>query len=61
MQFPLTHWDGDRFTFVPTGENAPAGSISAVSFASGNHTQADSVTIEFFDQHGWGTFVRERG
>ena len=25
-QFPLTHWDGQTFTMVPTGENAPDGS-----------------------------------
>ena len=32
QQFPLTHWDGQVFTMVPTGENAPDGSISAVTF-----------------------------
>lgn len=50
--FPMTHWDGDVFTFVPTGENAPAGSISKATFAG------NTVTLEFFDEDKLGTFTK---
>ena len=59
QQFPLTHWDGQVFTMVPTGENAPDGSISAVPFEVGADTGAAStMTIEFYDKEGQGTFRR---
>ena len=57
MPFPLTHWDGQVFTMVPTGENAPDGSISAVSFDVSGDT-AKALTIEFFDHDELGTFTR---
>ncbi|TQC49064.1 serine hydrolase [Rhodococcus sp. WS4] len=50
--FPLTHWDGDTFTFTPSGENAPPGTISKATFAGNN------VTLEHYDTEGTGTFVR---
>ena len=50
--FELTHWDGDTFTFVPTGENAPDGSISQATFSG------DTVTLEFFDKNGMGRFTK---
>ena len=50
--FPLTHWDGDVFTFVPTGENAPPGSISAATFGG------DGLTLEFYDEDQLGTFTK---
>jgi CubicO group peptidase (beta-lactamase class C family) len=61
QQFPLTHWDGQVFTMVPTGENAPAGSISAVTFAGAEAdgtTPATTMTIEFYDKEGLGVFRR---
>lgn len=59
QQFPLTHWDGQVFTMVPTGENAPDGSISAVTFEVGADAGAAStMTIEFYDKEGQGTFRR---
>jgi len=57
MQFPLTHWDGQIFTMVPTGENAPDGSISKVTFTLTGDT-ASAVTVEFFDADQLGTFRR---
>jgi CubicO group peptidase (beta-lactamase class C family) len=57
MQFPLTHWDGQIFTMVPTGENAPDGSISMVTFALAGDT-ASAVTVEFFHANQLGTFRR---
>jgi len=50
--YPLTHWDGDVFTFSPGDENAPPGSVSAARFTG------DSLTLEYFDDDGMGTFTR---
>lgn len=50
--FPLTHWDGDVFTFPIANENAPAGSISTATFTR------DGLTLELFDEDGMGTFAR---
>ncbi len=54
LRFPLTHWDGDEFTFVPTGESAPPGSLSALTFTAGAH----GFTAEYFNQYGLGAFTR---
>jgi CubicO group peptidase (beta-lactamase class C family) len=51
-KFELTHWDGNVFTFIPTGENAPPGSISKATFAGGN------LTLEFYDAEKMGTFAK---
>lgn len=56
-QFPLTHWDGQVFTMVPTGENALDGSISAVTFEVSGET-ASTMTIEFYNKEGLGVFRR---
>lgn len=48
----LTHWDGDRFVFELDGENGPAGSRSLATF------DGNTLRLEFFDQHGLGTFRR---
>ena len=60
QQFPLTHWDGQVFTMVPTGENAPDGSISAVTFEGGDGgaAPASTMTIEFYNKEGLGVFRR---
>jgi CubicO group peptidase (beta-lactamase class C family) len=50
--FRLTHWDGDVFTFTPTGENAPPGTISKASFSEGR------VVLEYFDGEGLGILLR---
>lgn len=50
--YPLTHWDGQVFTFGLTNENAPSGSVSAVTF-DGNR-----MTIEYLDDDKMGTFTR---
>ncbi|RJG07943.1 serine hydrolase [Noviherbaspirillum cavernae] len=52
MTYPLSHWDGDVFTFTLNNENAPPGTISKASFSSGK------VVLEYFDDGGLGTFVR---
>ena len=52
----LTHWDGDTFSYEPTGENAVG--ISAVTFTMGPDGQATTVLVEFLDANGLGTFTR---
>jgi CubicO group peptidase (beta-lactamase class C family) len=52
MVRPLTHWDGDVFTFTLYNENASPGTISKASFLS------DRVTLEYYNEDGMGTFVR---
>lgn len=48
--YPLTHWDGDVFTFPLSNENAPDGTISKAVFTP------DDVTFEYWDTNGLGTF-----
>ncbi|SPM40578.1 serine hydrolase [Mycobacterium numidiamassiliense] len=50
--FPLTHWDGDTFTFPLTDENAPAGTISKATFAG------TTLNLEYYDTEKLGTFTR---
>ncbi len=49
---PLTHWDGNVFTFSMVNENSPPGSISTATF-DGNR-----LVLEYFDADGKGTFTR---
>jgi CubicO group peptidase (beta-lactamase class C family) len=53
----LAPWSGDSFTFDPGGENAPEGTRSEVRFRVDGAT-ARSVTVEFWDENGLGTFTR---
>jgi CubicO group peptidase (beta-lactamase class C family) len=50
--FPLTHWDGDTFTFTLQNENAPPGTISKATFAG------NELTLEYYDRNKLGTFTR---
>jgi hypothetical protein len=50
--FPLTHWDGDTFTFPLDGDNAATGTISKATFAG------NTLTLEFYDKDKLGTFTR---
>ena len=52
LSAPLKHWDGNVFTFSFVTENAPPGTISKATF------DGDSLTLEYFDQDGKGTFTR---
>ena len=49
---PLTHWDGNVFTFAMVTENSPPGSVSKATF-DGNR-----LVLEYFDTDGKGTFTR---
>ena len=53
--FPLTHWDGDTFTFPLTNENAPPGTISKAVFSGFPVT---GLNLEYFDSDKLGTFTR---
>jgi CubicO group peptidase (beta-lactamase class C family) len=55
--FPLEPWDGDTWSFVPTGENAPKGSLSSAAF-SRDGAQVTTVMLGYFDKWGLGTWVR---
>jgi hypothetical protein len=50
--WPLTHWDGNTFTFSFISENAPPGSVSTARF------DGDKVTLEYYDADGKGAFFR---
>ncbi len=56
--FPLRHWDGDTYVYEPSGESANPGSVSKVTFARGPGGRATSMTIEYYQQDGMGTFTR---
>jgi hypothetical protein len=55
--YPLGHWDGNRFSFFPTGENA-VGITQATFTPNAAGTQATSVTLEYYDADRLGTFTR---
>jgi hypothetical protein len=57
-QYPLRHWDGPVFVYTPKGENAPDGSISAVTFTTGSLGHASALAIEFYADSGRGEFIR---
>jgi CubicO group peptidase (beta-lactamase class C family) len=52
LRLPLSHWDGDVFTFTLVNENATPGTISKATF------EGDRVTLEYYDRDGLGTFVQ---
>ena len=54
--FPLTHFDGDTFSFESIGENGngPAGAL----FAESADGSPQAVTLDFYDPTGLGTFTR---
>jgi CubicO group peptidase (beta-lactamase class C family) len=55
--YVLHHWSGDLFAFYPTGENALG--ITAATFnADGGGSRAPSVTLEYYNATGLGTFSR---
>jgi CubicO group peptidase (beta-lactamase class C family) len=55
--YPLAHWDGNRFSFFPTGENA-VGITQATFTPNAAGTRAQRVTLEYYNAEGLGTFTR---
>jgi CubicO group peptidase (beta-lactamase class C family) len=54
--FPLTHWDGNTFSYLPSGENAVG--VSAMTFSIGSDGHAARFVVENLDGEGLGTFIR---
>lgn len=54
--FQLTHFDGDTFTFESIGENANG--LAGALFAGARGGTSPSVTLDFYDRTGLGTFTR---
>ncbi|MFY9637052.1 MAG: serine hydrolase, partial [Cellulosimicrobium cellulans] len=54
--FPLTHFDGDTFSFESVGENANG--LAGAIFAGASGGPAPSVMLDFYDRTGLGTFTR---
>ena len=52
QSYPLTHWDGDTFTFELATENAPTGTVSKATFV------ANTLNLEYYDSNKLGTFTR---
>ena len=50
-RFPLTHYDGDTFSFVTSGENAVG--RTGVTFTDG------TVRVEYLDENHLGTFTQQ--
>lgn len=57
--FPLTHFDGDTFSFETIGENANG--LAGALFAESRHGSSPQVTLDFYDRTGLGTFTRRAG
>ncbi|HEY0229073.1 MAG TPA: serine hydrolase [Mycobacterium sp.] len=55
LALPLTHWDGDTFTFSLTNENAPPGTTSKATFAG---FPGATLNLEYYDTEKLGTFTR---
>src|SRR5262249_3798335 len=56
VTYPLTHYDGDTFTFLPVAENAYT--VSGAHFAFGRRGPATEVTIDYYNFEGQGTLTR---
>ncbi|MCU1572272.1 MAG: serine hydrolase, partial [Micrococcaceae bacterium] len=54
--FPLTHFDGDTFSFDSIGENANG--LAGALFKGSDSGPSPSVTLDFYDKTGLGTFIR---
>ena len=52
MSWPLTHWDGDIFTYQPSNENAPPGTVGQATF------DGSALVLQLLDINGLGTFTR---
>jgi hypothetical protein len=55
--FPLTHFDGDTFSFETIGENANG--LAGAIFAAPGNGSSSSVILDFYDRTGLGTFTRD--
>lgn len=56
LSAPLTHYDGDVFSWLAPGGNGDP--VSAVTFGGGAGGAAQTIQIETLDSYGFGTFTR---
>jgi CubicO group peptidase (beta-lactamase class C family) len=54
--FPLTHFNGDTFSFETIGENGNG--LAGAIFAGASGGSSPSVTLDFYNRTGLGTFTR---
>jgi hypothetical protein len=54
--FPLTHFDGDTFSFGSIGENGNG--LAGAIFAGADGGSSPNVTLDFYNRTGLGTFTR---
>jgi CubicO group peptidase (beta-lactamase class C family) len=52
LDVPLSHWDGNAFTYAWVSENSPPGTISKATF------DGNKLTLEYYDGVGKGTFTK---
>lgn len=52
LKVPLSHWDGNAFSYEWVSENSPPGSIGKATF------DGSRLTLEYYDEMGKGTFLR---
>lgn len=52
LTVPLSHWDGNIFTYEWVSENSPPSSIGEATF------DGNKLTLEYYDEMGKGTFAR---
>jgi CubicO group peptidase (beta-lactamase class C family) len=58
-EYPLAHWSGHAFTLSPSSENQTDGSLSLATFGNMGPAGARALTLEYLDENGLGTFVRD--
>jgi hypothetical protein len=58
INFTLTHFDGDTFSFKTVGENANG--LAGAIFTIGEDGKASKVVLDYYDRTGLGTFVQEQ-
>ncbi|MGQ3675181.1 serine hydrolase [Xanthobacter sp. TB0139] len=58
VRMPLRHWSGNTFAIAPNNENAPAGSLSSVTFVQDADGKARAFMVEYFNHYGQGKWTR---
>ncbi|WP_459616538.1 serine hydrolase [Bordetella sp. 2513F-2] len=58
MRFPMQHWDGDTFAFVPAGEAELVDSLASIVFTM-EQGKARGFDIKFYDADGLGRWTRK--
>ena len=58
VEFPLTHFDRDTFTWQPTGENAYG--LSGLTFRMGDNDQASGFSDQYLGSGGAGDLMRKQ-